>query len=116
MRALESLSAERCVVNYLATYEADLFVYRNMSILPSKKAEFHERRRDRASRRLLASLRALTLLREKLALSEDRRDRVASSRLTRFGVASGSGRMASINGSGGRTVVLFARLQGRASP
>src|SRR5262249_33853874 len=36
--AIESLLAERCAVLHLAAYEADLFQYRNMDRLSSKKA------------------------------------------------------------------------------
>jgi hypothetical protein len=39
---IESLLAERCAVLHLAAHEADLFQYRNMDMLSSKKADFHE--------------------------------------------------------------------------
>jgi hypothetical protein len=69
---IETILAERCAVLYLAAYEADLFMYENMSELSTKRAEFHERRRDRANKRFLSALKALALLKEKLALEEDR--------------------------------------------
>jgi hypothetical protein len=81
---LESILAERCAVLYLATYEADLFMYRNMELLSSKRANFHERRRDRANRRYLSALKALALIREKLALAEERRSRAANAKSGRL--------------------------------
>jgi hypothetical protein len=95
--AIESLLAERCAVLHLAAYEADLFQYRNMDMLSSKKAEFHERRRDRANRRYLSALKALALVKEKLAAAEERKARAARSKAPRFRVGSESDRMASVN-------------------
>jgi hypothetical protein len=95
--AIEALLAERCAVLYLAANEADLFQYRNMDMLSSKKAEFHERRRDRANRRYLAGLRTLALVKEKLAAAEKRKARAARGKVPRFRVGSESDRMASVN-------------------
>jgi hypothetical protein len=95
--AIEALLAERCAVLHLAAHEADLFQYRNMDRLSSKKADFHERRRDRANRRYLSALKALTLVKEKLAAVEERKARAARGEGSRFRVGSESDRMASVN-------------------
>jgi hypothetical protein len=95
--AIETLLAERAAVLHLAAYKADLFQYRNMDMLSSKKAEFHERRRDRANRRYLAGLRTLVLVKEKLAAAEERKARAARGKVPRFQVGSGSDRIASVN-------------------
>jgi hypothetical protein len=94
---IESLLAERCALLHLAAYEADLFQYRNMDRLSSKKADFHERRRDRANRRYLAGLRTLVLVKEKLAAAEERTARAAKAKVPRYRVGSGTDRMASVN-------------------
>jgi hypothetical protein len=67
---IETILAERCAVLYLAAYEADLFMYENMSELSTKRAEFHERRRDRANKRFLSALKALALMQEKVGLAD----------------------------------------------
>jgi hypothetical protein len=95
---IEAILAERSAVLYMAAHEADLFMYRNMEILSTKRADFHERRRDRANRRFLLALKALTLVKEKLALAEERRERVARTRLGVFGTPSKlNSRMSSVN-------------------
>jgi hypothetical protein len=95
--AIESLLAERCAVLHLAAHEADLFQYHNMDMLSSKKAEFHEKRRDRAHRRFLSALKTLALVKEKLGATEERRERAARGQVPRFRVGSESDRMASVN-------------------
>jgi hypothetical protein len=94
---IEALLAERCSLLHLAAYEADFFQYRNMDMRSSKKAEFHERRRDRANRRYLAALKALALVKEKLTATEERRARAARDEVSRFRVGSGPDRMVSVN-------------------
>jgi hypothetical protein len=95
--AIESILAERCAVLHLAAHESELFVYKTMEILSTKEADFHERRRDRANRRLMSALKALALVREKLALVEERRGRVARSKMGLFGAGPGLNRMAAVN-------------------
>jgi hypothetical protein len=95
--AIESLLAERAAVLHLAAYEADLFQYCNMDMLSSKKADFHERRRDRANRRYLSALKSLAMVQERLRLAEARRERTARDEVTRFRVGSGSDRLAAVN-------------------
>jgi hypothetical protein len=95
--AIEALLAERCAVLHLAAFEADLFQYRNMDMLSSKKADFHERRRDPANRRYLSALRSLASIKEKLAAAEERRGRAARGKVRRFQVVAASDRIASVN-------------------
>ena len=85
---IETMLAERCAVLCLAAYEADIFMYEHMSELSTKRAEFHERRRDRASRRLLSALKALAFVREKARLVEDRRDERARTKHGTVGIGS----------------------------
>jgi hypothetical protein len=82
----ETMLAERCAVLYLAAHESDIFMYSNMEILSTKRADFHERRRDRANKRYLSAMRALALVQEKLALVEERRERAARTKMGLFGV------------------------------
>jgi hypothetical protein len=73
-------------------------MYKNMEILSTKRADFHERRRDRANRRCLSALKSLALVREKLALVEERRERAARTRNGLFGAGSRlNPRMTSVN-------------------
>jgi hypothetical protein len=92
--AIETIIAERCAVLHLAAQESDLFMYKNMEVMSAKQADFHERRRDRANRRLLSGLKALALVKEKLALVEARKVRVARTKTGLFGSGSKLNRMA----------------------
>jgi hypothetical protein len=95
--AIETILAERCAVLHLAVHESDLFMYKNMEVLSPKRADFHERRRDRANKRLLSGLKALALVKEKLAVVEERRERVARGKVGMFGAGSKLNRIASVN-------------------
>jgi len=70
-KTIECMLAERCTVLYLADCESDLSIYRNMDVLSSKRADFNERRRDRANRRYLSSLKALALIQKMLAMADE---------------------------------------------
>jgi hypothetical protein len=94
---IEELLAERCAVLGLAAYEADLYMYNNMEMLTGKKRTFHEDRRDRANRRFLSSMRTLALVKEKMAVAEERSERAARGGISRFRVGSKSDGMASVN-------------------
>jgi hypothetical protein len=78
---IEAMLAERCAVLYLAAHESDIFMYSNMEILSTKRADFHERRRDRANKRYLSAMRTLAMVKEKLASAEERRERARQARL-----------------------------------
>jgi hypothetical protein len=96
--AIETILAERCAMLHLAVHESDLFMYKNMEVMSAKQADFHDRRRDRANKRLLSGLKALALVKEKLALMEERRERAARGKVGMFGVESKlNSRMASVN-------------------
>jgi hypothetical protein len=96
--AIESILAERCAVLYLAVHESDLYTYKGLDVLSVKWADFLERRRDRANRRFLSGLKALALVKEKLALVEERNQRASRGKVRRFGWGSKlDSRMASVN-------------------
>jgi hypothetical protein len=86
--AIESMLAERCALLYLAVHETDMVVYMNMDEMSMKLADFCERRRDRANRRLLAGLKALALVREKQSQAEERTERAARFKSGPFEVGS----------------------------
>jgi hypothetical protein len=95
---IEAILAERCAVLYLAAHEADLFMYRSMEGLSSKRADHHERRRDRANKRFMLALKALALVKEKLALAQERSERARQARLGMLRTGSRlSSRMPSVN-------------------
>jgi hypothetical protein len=96
--AIEMILAERCAVLYLAVHESDLYAYKGLDVLSVKRADFHERRRDRANRRLLSGLKALALVKEKLALVEERKERAGRTKMGPFGIRSElNSRMATVN-------------------
>jgi hypothetical protein len=95
--SLESALVERCALLNLAVLEAELFSYRNMDSMSTKRAEFHERRRDRAHRRYISALETLAMVREKLALAEEREKNATRGKIPRFRVGSRSHGMASTN-------------------
>jgi len=62
--ALEALLIERIVVCWLQANHADGFVASNLDRLSKEQGDYHERRQDRAHRRLLQASKALASVRK----------------------------------------------------
>jgi hypothetical protein len=74
---IEAILAERCSLLHLAVHESELSSLKTMNLLSLKEAEFFDKRCERAHRKYCSALKSLALVKQMLAIAEQRRNNSA---------------------------------------